>query len=512
MFKIPDPQLSALKRNPRNMLVIYLLAVLVPAVQAITAYDPIIQYFVPYTAISTSFTRTYTVTKTATLTSIPSTVTPYSTSTSTNRWDLYFTWIKYHVSSEDVPTPWATLPSPTFNSDYPTYTVWYEQTVLTAPPYCSSTWTHTSSRNVNPPTEIRYQLKPTSTITSIVTRRSAGIELPTTTLTLILTPSAIVRGATSTPPIETPTASWRLSASCKSPAPAITGPGAVSTERASGSGLHGTSDIGGNRSGSGWGDRDVLWYGHRTKLKTFVIAICAIIGCLLLFGFVENYLWFRRMMIGKSALRLGTVSWVLISLWGICLIRKSRNRTPDQQKILRQRWNAMGGGEKWNLWWKWGFRWRYPEALLGKQDGPVPGVEDPPLNEVTYQPPPPPPPGAMDAGEKTAATSTTTNTTPAPVQSPYPPPQQQQTPSYGFPPPPPPPPSSSPPAADLGAQPAPSPYPYPYPYPAPDQNQYQYPPDQNQYQYPTAQGISVMPPMPQPAPYVPPVPPPPQQQ
>ncbi|TGZ82322.1 hypothetical protein EX30DRAFT_222223 [Ascodesmis nigricans] len=147
-------------KDPRNMLTISLLAVLVPVVvQAINAYDPIIQYLVPYTTLTTSTfwtinTHTYVAASTATLASSPASATPFSTATSTNYLGSYVTWIQYHFSSEDVPVPWATIPSTTFSHNYQTYTTWYEQTVITAPSYCSlTTWTHTTSSIVEIPHE-----------------------------------------------------------------------------------------------------------------------------------------------------------------------------------------------------------------------------------------------------------------------------------------------------------------------------------------------------------------------
>ncbi|TGZ78209.1 hypothetical protein EX30DRAFT_374044 [Ascodesmis nigricans] len=160
LFK-PDPQL----KDPRNTLTISLLAVLVPA--AVQVILPTTPSSLPYTYTTlTTNIYTYAVHSTATLASSSASAIPFSTRTATAFWNSDLTWITYHFSSEDVPTPWVTIPSTTPNNDYPTSTIWYEQTVLTAPSYCSSTtWAHTTSGKVEIPQEVHYQLTPITTIT-----------------------------------------------------------------------------------------------------------------------------------------------------------------------------------------------------------------------------------------------------------------------------------------------------------------------------------------------------------
>ncbi|KAL2268070.1 hypothetical protein VTJ83DRAFT_2916 [Remersonia thermophila] len=105
------------------------------------------------------------------------------------------------------------------------------------------------------------------------------------------------------------------------------------------------------------------------ELATWLIVIAAVIPSLFLLGFIESYLWFRRLMLGKPALRLGTISWCLLSLWFILLTRKADARRPGDQALMRNYWKSLSAGTRVRLWLKHGFRWRYPVELLGTPDG-----------------------------------------------------------------------------------------------------------------------------------------------
>jgi hypothetical protein len=126
-----------------------------------------------------------------------------------------------------------------------------------------------------------------------------------------------------------------------------------------------------------------------------------VIPALFLLGFLESWFWFRRLMMGKSAMRFGTVSWVLISLWVLCFTRMQDARSTEDQKLLHEKWKNMKSGAAFKAWWKWGFRHAYPVEHLGQYSkqtvGVVPVGE--PLHPAMAQAPPgfmpgPPPPGA----------------------------------------------------------------------------------------------------------------------
>lgn len=132
----------------------------------------------------------------------------------------------------------------------------------------------------------------------------------------------------------------------------------------------GGADSGGY--GDNWDDDDWSVCSAMTgcvALATWVIVVATLLPLIFLIGFVESYCWFRRMMIGRSALRLGTICWCVLSLWFILLTRKSPARSKEDQVLLRQYWGSLSGGTRIKMWFKYGFRWRYPVELLGNPDG-----------------------------------------------------------------------------------------------------------------------------------------------
>ncbi|KAI4712266.1 hypothetical protein J4E89_002532 [Alternaria sp. Ai002NY15] len=136
---------------------------------------------------------------------------------------------------------------------------------------------------------------------------------------------------------------------------------------------HTSSSGGSNRGSSDNDDSDsdssydsCYYYYCRSRVITWIIIIACIIPGLFLLGFLESWFWFRRLMLGKSAMRFGTVCWILMSLWVLCFTRMQDRRSAEDQKMLAERWKNMGSGAAFKAWWKWGFRHRYPEELLGQ--------------------------------------------------------------------------------------------------------------------------------------------------
>ncbi|KAK7921522.1 hypothetical protein PG985_009544 [Apiospora marii] len=99
--------------------------------------------------------------------------------------------------------------------------------------------------------------------------------------------------------------------------------------------------------------------------RDWVIVLASVLPGLFVLGFLESFLWFRQMMRGRRALRLGTVSWTLISGWVACFIRVSPARDAGEQAALVAQWKALSAGRRWRLWWRWGFRHKYPVEMLG---------------------------------------------------------------------------------------------------------------------------------------------------
>lgn len=103
--------------------------------------------------------------------------------------------------------------------------------------------------------------------------------------------------------------------------------------------------------------------------EAWVIAVAAALPAVFALGFAESYLWFRRLMQGRSALRLGTVCWCLLGLWMVLLTRRQGPRSREDQALLERYWATLGFGARLRLWLKWGFRWEYPVELLGQPQG-----------------------------------------------------------------------------------------------------------------------------------------------
>lgn len=140
----------------------------------------------------------------------------------------------------------------------------------------------------------------------------------------------------------------------------------------------GSSSGGSGSSGSGYSDDDMCYsYFCGTPYLTIIIVIASVIPALFLLGFVESWFWFRRLMVGKSAMRFGTVSWVFISLWVLCFTRMQDRRSAEDQKLLAEKWKNMSKGAAFKAWWKWGFRHRYPEELLGQFSKTTVGIVPP---------------------------------------------------------------------------------------------------------------------------------------
>lgn len=99
--------------------------------------------------------------------------------------------------------------------------------------------------------------------------------------------------------------------------------------------------------------------------RHWIIVLATVLPGLFVLGFIESFFWFRQLMRGRRAMRLGTLCWCLCSGWVVCFTRVTPARDVADQPALCEQWKAMSAGQKWRLWWKWGFRHRYPVDLLG---------------------------------------------------------------------------------------------------------------------------------------------------
>ncbi|KAL2179515.1 uncharacterized protein P884DRAFT_256785 [Thermothelomyces heterothallicus CBS 202.75] len=310
------------------------------------------------------------------LRTVKPTVTPTAKPVSTSTWtytyndvEIVSVFLTDGVGESDL--------VPTTTTDDNLYTDFAVMVTWTAPSSCPTPFTVVSDAYVYIPYDVRPYLEAESTATTVYTDYEDSVH---TYLTKYIDPTAV-------PPTARPTAqttdyeySYYIK-NCRNP---------TATDPSEYYGPTYTAGSGGSRGGSGsygGGDRDSTWCSTYTGcvVAAWVIAVATVLPTIFLLGFVESYLWFRRMMLGKPALRLGTICWCCLSLWFILLTRRSPGRSPEDQVLLRQYWDTLGAGTRIKLWFKHGFRWRYPVELIGNPDGNNPVIP-------TYAPPPPPPP------------------------------------------------------------------------------------------------------------------------
>ncbi|KAK0672605.1 hypothetical protein QBC41DRAFT_216882 [Cercophora samala] len=105
--------------------------------------------------------------------------------------------------------------------------------------------------------------------------------------------------------------------------------------------------------------------GKCSTIELWKIIIAAVIPFIFLLGFAESFFWFRRLMLGKTCLRMGTVCWILISVVAILFTIIEKKRSPEHQAEFREQWKKMSVTTKIKLWGQFGFRQRYPVDWLG---------------------------------------------------------------------------------------------------------------------------------------------------
>ena len=282
---------------------------------------------------------TYTTTRTV-KPGVSPTATPLSVSTeivSDEQLTIVYVYLPAgSVAEDDIQT---TIPFVDQNA----LTVYLEPLVYTAPSSCPTRFTVTTMAEVQVPTQVTNLVTPTSITTTVASINNF------TEVTAYLPMGAVPTTAATTDNVYT-----YFIANCRNPT-------------ATGAAYWGPS--GGSSSGNfGGGDDGVevcsLLTGC-TSLQTWVIVVASVLPSLFVLGWVESFLWFRQLMLGRIALRFGTVCWILISLWVLCCTRTSPERSVEDQARLKIQWDAMSAGTKWKLWWKWGFRHAYPHDLLG---------------------------------------------------------------------------------------------------------------------------------------------------
>ncbi|KAF1931330.1 uncharacterized protein M421DRAFT_56458 [Didymella exigua CBS 183.55] len=326
-------------------------------------------------------TTTYRYTDLAT---IKPTVTPTVTPTSTYLTSYYYSNVavveEYYatgaVAESDISTYDGYDYSTATASTRTTYSSieYYMPVTMTAPASCPTIFTvATQAEITDVPSIVAPQLKPASTEVSVSSGRSYDYEIQTWWLTEGAAPF------TSTDDIYY---SYYI-ASC-TPPPARSTAGSRN------------GDGSGSGTGSSSGSDDDSWYDYRmcyfsgcTSVKTWIIILATVLPGIFLLGFFESWFWYTRLMKGKSAMRCGTVCWILLSLWVLCFTRMQDARSKEDQKALQQQWKEMPAGKKFKNW-SWGFRRRYPVPILGQFSRQTVGIvpEGQPLHPAMAQAPP----------------------------------------------------------------------------------------------------------------------------
>ncbi|KAK3376094.1 hypothetical protein B0T24DRAFT_523661 [Lasiosphaeria ovina] len=363
---------------------------------------------------------TYTTTMKVADTATPS-ASPFSTSAYTySASDVTVVYVYLPAGSvpeRDLVTTSADTPTP--SNVYMDYAI---ELTMTAPASCPTAFTVVTNIEVYIPYMVTKDIKPTSTATSVYTSYNGGLY---TYLTEFVAPSAVPQS------VGNPTSNHYYSyyvKSCRNPTAtgaAYYGPGySDGSGSSSNSGDDGDSGLrsGGDDDDEDWTVCSVLT--GCTGLKTWIIVVASVIPGIFVLGFLESWLWFRQLMLGKTALRFGTICWCFLSLWVICFTRRSPARPVEDQALLKQQWATISGGKRIKLWFKWGFRHRYPVDLLGPD----------PSGGYGGQPPYPgqPPYGASTAASDAAQAPPGAQQPQYIYQQPYP--GQQIYPGPGYPP------------------------------------------------------------------------------
>ena len=299
------------------------------------------------------------------------TASPYTTKTSYD--DDYYSDVKfvYAYYTTGVVAESDLVPETTYDYDSTATTtsttsskIFSMEVTMTAPASCPTPFTVTTTASVYIPSQVTPQITPTSVETGTASANYGNIVYQYETWYL----------SAGAAPFHSSSDYYYdyYIASCSTP------PSSRST---------GSSSSGGRSSY--YDDDDCYSYFCGTPYLTIIIVIASIIPALFLLGFVESWFWFRRLMMGKSAMRFGTVSWILLSLWVLCFTRMQDRRSAEDQKLLAEKWKNMSSGAAFKAWWKFGFRHRYPEELLGQYCKTTVGIVPPgqPLHPAMAQTP-----------------------------------------------------------------------------------------------------------------------------
>lgn len=312
-----------------------------------------------YVAVASSattdrFSLTYTTTSTIYLSNLAATPTarPYSTTTDVET-DLDVTYITYYVRADAVPQSIiASATRDDFAFDSPsTYTDFYMPIEYTAPASCPTPFTYTTRTLVYVPRGAESQVTPTSASTTTYGGTND------VAVSAFLSASAV---PISTQPATTDFVYSYYIADCTNPATRTTA-GYYSYPSSTGY-YYG----GGSYSGDYYDfddSKDNCLGNLCPYWLIYIIIFCTIPPFLFICGLFESYFWFSRFMKGQMAFRGVPLSWVAISLWTLCCLRRSRHARPEEQAELQKHWRGMSTSSRLGLWIRYGFRHRDPPEV-----------------------------------------------------------------------------------------------------------------------------------------------------
>ncbi|KAI8931040.1 hypothetical protein NX059_012051 [Plenodomus lindquistii] len=272
---------------------------------------------------------------------------------------------------------------PTTTTDYE----YFMPVTMTAPASCPTVFTVTSVGTVYVPSLARAVVTPTSVVTGATVSDRYGDTTVSETWYL--------SGGAAPYPTEDDFNYYNYIESCYTPPLPYKTASPTATSGTGGGLYYNPNDDDSNGSSStssSDSDESECYYyyaGCGLSITQIIIIVVSIVGGLFLLGFLESWFWFRRLMLGRTAMRLGTICWILITLLMMCATRIQDRRTKEDQVLLADRWKEMKAGAKFKAWLRFGFRHRYPHELLGQYSrmtvGIVPFGE--PLHPAMEQPP-----------------------------------------------------------------------------------------------------------------------------
>ncbi|RSL89891.1 hypothetical protein CEP51_000973 [Fusarium floridanum] len=168
------------------------------------------------------------------------------------------------------------------------FTYYFQGIVYTAPSSCPTPFTVSTTTRIMIPSEVVSQFSPTSLVSRTGTHGNGAVYTQVT--------AYLSDGAVRINPADT-SSDWLATyylADCRNP---------TATD---------DSYWGNLEPGTSRDDPVNDWLNEKSGPKPWVIALAVVFPSLFLLGFVESWFWFRRMMVGKGALRVGTISWILI--------------------------------------------------------------------------------------------------------------------------------------------------------------------------------------------------------